>query len=169
MVPNFLVYTVFLIRMYESKCTSSSWDSNNSEWRYYSIDLHLKWVSRWSCLYFWNRWTPNKKKLLQITQRIAHELRNWKPRGGRRQRNSKKYTMVYGSWTCRSRAKKNARRPWNAELRQKRSVNYLLKELSQEPMINQGTRNIKQLKDGGQFNCRRKPSAHLNMILPSRW
>jgi methionyl aminopeptidase len=25
-----------------------------------------------------------------------------------------------------------------------------------EPMINQGTRNIKQLKDGGQFNCRRK-------------
>jgi methionyl aminopeptidase len=30
-------------------------------------------------------------------------------------------------------------------------VNYLLKEwLSLEPMINQGTRNIKQLKDGGQ-------------------
>jgi methionyl aminopeptidase len=25
-----------------------------------------------------------------------------------------------------------------------------------EPMINQGTRNIKQLKDGGHFNCRRK-------------
>jgi methionyl aminopeptidase len=35
-----------------------------------------------------------------------------------------------------------------------------------EPMINQGTRNIKQLKDGGQINCRRKTICTLNMILP---
>jgi methionyl aminopeptidase len=41
-------------------------------------------------------------------------------------------------------------------------VNYLLKEwLSLEPMINQGTRNIKQLKDGGQsLTADGKPSAH---------
>jgi methionyl aminopeptidase len=142
-----------------------------------SIDCGAyKWVPWWSRLYVWGgRSRSETKKLLQVTKNpYTWESENLKLETVWKMlvMQFKKYTESHGYGVVRELVghglgQKNARRPWNAELRQRGRGKLFVEGMvvALEPMINQGTHN-QTAKDGRtqSLTADGKPSAHFEHV-----